>query len=731
MRTGRRYPENLTMTEIDPAFSAPDFEPGSTLTAQTAAPVSRSASGAGAVVALILCGALFCTLSVATERGFYYWDFAAYQNQTLDAADQAGRLFAKGGSFSAPLFTVPLIPWVLLLGDSRLVFVLAVYFTFFVPYLLLAAVIAKRVLPEPSHDVAIVTAAAALLTSAAWSHVLQGYPDIAGAALMVACVLSYGRAKPGIGLLMSVRIGVLAGLSIVLRRHYVYAVAALYAGMFLDAIACSLILRGRTPVRFPLVRHGFFIAVSGVASLGMIALVTPGFFAMAMNTTRGEMAPYEQSVAATLVSMVATVGAVPLLLSALGWVWIGRRAAPWPSELRLVFLATAAWVIIWGVQARQQPYHYPHWLPLFVILGLVWLWSSLANGTAARWRTSARLSIASLLIVGWVLSMPLLAASMPDATPLRMFPDRMRRSSNPAYGAITDLVHTLRAVTRSGEPILVAASSLVLNVDIVRSAEVAIYGRENARLNILNSPQTDSEPLPTDMLLGAQVVVVAEPFQHHLAAEHQEVVSVLVEAFRGGWPVSQDFELVPSAFPLPEPGGQIRVYRRHRPSSLEVAADTTSRIEAFVLGRATGGAIWLVRSEFPSQSVRDADGTVRVNAHPSRASTRKPTRIALFGDSPQAGEISAMVSFFDARCAGIEVVALAGSGEKPEEVPLGIFAPGAGDAPLRGSLPRLGGRPLALEIRSAPAHPENIDFCTVGLRSLKLSPAPQNPPPVR
>jgi len=715
----------------DRTLSGPGAEPGARQSVRTGGRPSGLASGWGTVAALILAGALFCALSVATERGFYFWDLAAYQNQTLNAADQVRRLVAHGGDFRAPLFAVPLIPWVLLLGDSRLVFILALYFMFFVPYLLLAAAIAKRVLPERSHDVAIVTAAATLLTSAAWSHVLQGYPDVAGAALMVACVLSYGRAKPGIGLLMSVRIGVLAGLSIVLRRHYVYAVAALYVGMFLDGIACSLILRARTPARFPLVRHMLGIAISGMAALGMIALTTTGFFAMAMNTTRGEMAPYEKSVSATLLAMVATVGVIPLLLAASGWLWIGRRVAPWPSELRLVALASAAWVLIWAGGARQEPYHYPHWLPLFVILGLVWLWSSLDDGTAVWMRKPTRAAIACLLMAGWVLSMPLFAARMPATTPLRMFPDRMQRALNPAYGSIADLVHTLRGVTQGDDTILVAASSLVLNPEIVRSAEGVIYGRENARLNVLSSPQTDAEALPPDMLLQAQVVVVAEPFQHHLRVEHQKVVNVLVEAFRGGWPVSVDFELLPSTFPLSEPGGQIRVYRRRRPASPEVVADTVGRIEAFLFGRTFGDAIWLVRSEFRSQVTRDPDGTTRIIAVPARASAHNPTRVTLVGASPQSGEVMAVLSFYDPRCEGIEVAALMGAGDRPEEVPLGDFAPGAGDAPLLGRLPSLNGRPLALEIRSARAHPENIDFCTVGLRSLKLVSAPENPPPAR
>jgi hypothetical protein len=678
------------------------------------------------VAALVLIGALVCALSVATERGFYYWDFAAYQNDTLNAVGALRGMLAHGGSFRPPVFAVPLIPWVLLLGDSRLVFVLAVYFTYFVPYVLLAGTIAKRAWPERADTAAVAVVAAALLTPAAWSHVLQGYPDISGAALMAASVLCAARWDATRRFLVPVTIGLLAGLSVVLRRHYVYAVAALYVAILLDGVGCWLNPRQQEPARPSLSALLLGLAVSGITAVGLIAVLNRQFFAMALNTMRGEMAPYEQTVGATLISTLATVGVIPLLLAGLGWLWLWRKPAPWPPEVRLVALSTIAWVVIWAGRARQQPYHYPHWVPLFVILGHVWLWANLTERNS-RWTRSAVLGV---LAVGFVVSMPILAAPLPNP-PLRMFADPIRRSSNPAYASIVDLVYTLRRLTPEREGILIAASSLVLNVDVVRSAEIAVYGRENAKLNVLASPQVDSEPPPTDMLLRAQVVVVAEPFQHHLAPEYQKVVSVLVEAFRAEWPVSRDFELVPPAFPLPEAGGEIRVYRRNQASSAEVAADTFGRIETYLLGHMQEGSIWLVRSDFPSQVTREADGSVRVIAHPARASTRSPTRVTLSGAPPSTGEVSANLSFYDTRCEGVQIVALAGDGERSEEVSLGTYTPTGSNAALRGRVPVLGGRPLALEIRSTPERPENIEYCTVALSSLKVVPAPENPPPVQ
>lgn len=697
-----------------------DSKPSVREAADVAGQFSNQAAGRATAAALIMAGAVFCALSVATEHGFYYWDFAAYHNETLTAADSLKRFVAHGGDLAVPLFTVPLVPWILLLGDSRLVYILAVYFTFFVPYVVVGVAIAKRIWPDRSGRVASVAAAAILATPACWNHVLQGYPDIAGAALIAACVLLYGRYRPGRGILVPLKIGVLAGLSVILRRHYVYALLALYAGMFLDGLASALTSHDAGPARFPLFRHVLAMAISGAGAVGLIALVNRQFFVMALNT-RGEMVAFEQGVAGTLVSIVATVGAIPLALGAFGWVWMWRKAERTPPEVRLIVLATMAWLVIWAVHARQQPYHYPHWLPLFVALGLVSLLLNLARLKSTWMLTAIRATAVALVATGWVLCMPLIATGLPSTTPLRIFPDRTLRSSNPAYVAILDLIQYLRMVTSGEDAILVAASSSVLNFDILRSAESAIYGRENTRLRVLASPQVDSEAFPTDLFLRAQIVVVAEPFQHSLAPEYQKVVGVLVEAFRARWPITEDFEPLPRTFPLPEPGGRVRVYQRRRASSPDVAVDTSHRIDTFVLGHTLGESIWLARSDYPSMVQRNPDGTFLVTTHPARASAQRPTRVALAGASPKTGEISAKVWFYDSRCEGIQIVARVGDGDRPEEVLIGTFSPRANGAPLRGGFPDLRGRAIALEIRSAPAHPEEIDFCTVVLKDLKVA----------
>jgi hypothetical protein len=392
--------------------------------------------------------------------------------------------------------------------------------------------------------------------------------------------------------------------------------------------------------------------------------------------------------------------------------------------VRLPLVAALVWVVVWAVFARQAPYHYPHWLPMAVALGLAALWLRAEEMVRPSQRRLVLAVTAGVVAAAWVFCMPLPAFDPPRRTPLHVFPDRLRRLDNPAYASIADLVTVLRNASKAEDGVLVAASSTILNPDIVGSAERSLFGRRGARLRILPSPQVDSEGVvPTDLLLAAKFVVVAEPFQYHLRPTDQKVVRILVDAFNDGWPITGDFELLPQRFPLPEPGREIRIYRRLRASSPEVAQDASRRIDEFVLGKFVNGATWVADSALPSQVRRTAAGATRAQLHPVQASSGRQTHLMLAGFEGETVALSGHVWFYDSRCAGIEIIAVTGRADAREERSLGTFTPSSNDARLEATL-RLQGRSLTLDIRSAPASPENVNFCTVVLRDLQARSLP-------
>jgi hypothetical protein len=82
------------------------------------------------------------------------------------------------------------------------------------------------------------------------------------------------------------------------------------------------------------------------------------------------------------------------------------------------------------------------------------------------------------------------------------------------------------------------------------------------------------------------------------------------------------------------------------------------------------------------------------------------------------------VSFLDARCRGIEIVAVADAGGTRTESRVGVYAPRVHDPSFETIVPDPGREAVALDIRPSPAHREEVDYCTVVLRDLRVDPAP-------
>ena len=119
-----------------------------------------------------------------------------------------------------------------------------------------------------------------------------------------------------------------------------------------------------------------------------------------------------------------------------------------------------------------------------------------------------------------------------------------------------------------------------LNYDLVDRAETQLFGnRGPKRLSVLPSPQIDSrDPLPVEDLLRSGQVVVAMPFQYHLASpSEQDVVRVVIDAMTRDWPIARDFVRGARTFHL-DGGTDAAVYRRVTPTSIEVALDTFRRV---------------------------------------------------------------------------------------------------------------------------------------------------------
>ena len=691
--------------------------------------------------ALILLGPLICFYYLSCEQAFYSWDQAHYHNMARAAAAAFGQGWGEGWRHvraSLPedynaLFALPLLPFLSAFGTQRGVYLSAVYLVYVLPLLFVSGALLRRLFPSFGNTASWVGALMAFLSPAYWRTLLRGYPDTCGATLVAtAALLHVGRRSGPWRWRTSVLIGLALGGSVVLRRHYAYAVVAFYAALAIDAAWLWLEATPdeRATRLASLGRRAAQLALSGCASLAFVLVVTPGFAARAIDIAISRVyASYEWRSALAAQTVLDTVGGIPSLLAIAGLVLLWRTRSESRPAIRFLGLYALIWLAVWTLHVRQAAYHYPHAIPLVVIVGNGALLLGLAERTHGRrrWLGVAGASFLLVAMLAQAVSGARVFAPL-HGLPRAMKPMQFRPLWEPGIQEISALVAYLREVGGPGARVVVGASSERLNYDLLANAEATLFPGAR-RLLLSTTPQVDSLGLlPTAEFLDADFVIVATPIQHHIAVGRQRVIEVVVAAFDRRWEVSNDFELLPREFLLPPTaqhryGVEIRVYRRLRPASLDTARRTAERVSLFVTGDEPPPSAWYaIASAFKTKVQLNADGSASLMAHPARRGVRPQTTFET-GPVGRAAQLSGVVGFYDARCVGAELaVTTDAPGAEPRSI--GAFTPAQGRTPFRTRLDGADWHAIRLIVRSAPSQPKHVDFCTMRIDALRADPIP-------
>jgi hypothetical protein len=171
----------------------------------------------------------------------------------------------------------------------------------------------------------------------------------------------------------------------------------------------------------------------------------------------------------------------------------------------------------------------------------------------------------------------------------------------------------------------------------------------------MEAPTVDSLGyFPLGELLEARFIVLAQPFQHHLAPESQRLVRAVYDAFLDHREVGRDFTEYPALYDLELCTGYI--YERRRPTSRATALATLDMMMRAIPKRPGMQPDWSVVDHlFPSWLVRNADGSARWTAHPAIRSREPWTTLATIDPPADRSEISGVVEFVDGRCAGATI----------------------------------------------------------------------------
>ncbi len=238
----------------------------------------------------------------------------------------------------------------------------------------------------------------------------------------------------------------------------------------------------------------------------------------------------------------------------------------------------------------------------------------------------------------------------------------------PSYDEIVRLAKYLASRTTSKDSVYVAASSS-FNSDALLSARDVLPAKQRFDFTMSPVPRINSRDFfPIGQLAEADYVVTADPPLLHMARpEEQDLVSMVVEAFRDGWPVARSFEELPETFKIN--GSTVRVY--HRTGHVPLSADV-DMLERFKARFETPPGIQTesipADAPFGARIAGEVGARVTViGTHPTQRSSAPEATTLLHYDTIKAPmDLTVAALFVDSHCPGAtaEVLAVPSSGGK-------------------------------------------------------------------
>jgi len=677
----------------------------------------------------------------AAERYVYYWDYGGFW---LVTAGQVSlwqtwprqallTVWWSLGEDYPRIYTLAPTPFLLLFGNSRIAYVIALTLVYQIPFVLLMGATAVQIIRRNAATVFWSTAFLTLSVPTLWIGTLRGYPDMGGAALVALAVLAYlynpELSRPW----QPFVIGLCLAMAPLFRRHFAYTVVIFFlvAGAFAIVRGISQVRRNRAEGLRSMGRQLARLALAGGVFAGFLATVGHRWLQYALSLDRrGLYKSYEQSLWAWLDWEVRGYGALIWLMAGLGFAV--AIAANKCSRERALFLAclNCATLVVWLTSIRQFGWHYHlHFAPL-VVIGLVLLtWTCVKGRSTLAARSIILAGTAVLLLVNSAVGL----VGYQSARLARVRP-AFAEAGGPLvradYDEVMRLVDYLRIHVEKDAPIYVIDSSRLLNDDLLRKAEIAAYGTAGTKLTVQVSPHVDSRDfLPLEVILRASYVVTSDPFRPELGhmTVPQKLVTAGANAVLGDWPTARDFERLPQTFVLGS-GTTFSILRRVRPTPWAAALETLMKMRDFVGGSLPRFDWTLLQEPFPSSIARNDAGGYSCRTHlgfadqapwaPVLAYTgplQSPTRLEL------TLEYADQQNFQKASAARIAVWALADQGDLMQ---VAGATTTHGRQRERLSLPLIltqDARALAVEIVAAGDHP-SITCGTLNLQEISVVP---------
>jgi|GEM_PF-959798 len=456
---------------------------------------------------------------------------------------------------------------------------------------------------------------------------LRGYPDSGAALTLISALLLYieNRSfdKPKRGAL----IGFLLALTVLLRRYVAFAGVSLVLCIAVDQLLLARQNRATGKSRLKT-----FCALAASGALSMVCLGLP----FLLNLTKLNLGvlyeSYHVSVVTSVIYFFNCFGIITWLFALGGYVLAWQSKTADRTKLAFILAFYAISQALWILGPGELGSHYTLYFSPPVALGVVLFVRALspkpmlAAGAVLFLLLNFGLSFAPSKTAGQLGLKPfrpgmlsladqegsgaalLFSASYPpyergDLDKLKFIVDQLRAHypmlpSPQAQGQAQEKQKQDKQ-SQEKQPqdkqsqdkqsqmqidrgqVAVVACSYLLNHEVLRNVERAMYGLNNDKIQWLELPVVDSkDSYPLERLLSCQYVVVPSTNQYFIAPAGQSIMAGSKACFDQKWPLAGDFKLLPGSLTI-DGGVKVDVYDRTRATTPATAALTLTKMKKF------------------------------------------------------------------------------------------------------------------------------------------------------
>lgn len=517
-------------------------------------------------------------------------------------------------------YSLPLAPFLMAFGYSRHTYIATVALVYTLPLALAVGALSAQVVPEHRRAAFWLGTALTALNPVVWATTLRGYPDSVAALMFTLAILAYGYSDNRRSTRYLLLTGFLLAVTLLLRRHYVYLVAAFLLAVLLWSLHDVKPSVGAVKFRmhYLMLKLRPVCIIAGSAFFGLIALGLP--FLYTLFTT-----DYERQYGGYLLSPEDTFW---FYLTRLGWpTWVAATAGfavvflttkNVSSTTATVALTAAFTAVLWVTHARQSGVHHALQFLPFVTVGMVALLYTMycrLRGPACALLTCA---VTVFVLANCFVSAGFMESA--DSTFLTsLFSAPYRPLVRDDYDEVTRIVEYLRGMVGPDERIYVLDAGSALSSNTLVSAEGDLHGDDRS-LRLAGDLFQSS----LSAIYQANYVVVPMAVRYSPSEACSQARSMLAAAFRNGSGIGSDFTPELATFVLGDGDGYpqgmhervgtedgadgktvVQIYRRWRASAFDIALMALNQTKGVTSHCDLYKQDWMVLASAPNWTYAD------------------------------------------------------------------------------------------------------------------------------